>query len=207
MALAKPRPKKHCRLKPAQNLPLIENKGELYRFKGSFNGFCVVIDNVDDMKKIISMGYFGKASLSRNYQEFRKKSPEIVRNRVFQNRKRNAEGAKCAPQKVIVVPDSDSESEDIADYFTNLKPEYQLDCSGIAETVNLGLEEAFFLAAALNCLDIRHDGKILGLEEAWGLFQQSDKWFVINYIVYYHFRTKNWVVKPGIKFGGDFCKF
>lgn len=192
MPLNEIRAKKNCKLKPSHPLPVTETQ-----IKGYFNGFSVTVEDKDDMKKIVSMGYFGKANLSRSGPQFHN---EIIFKRVFNNRKRYT---KDTPRKIIVLPDSETES----DYFTNLKPEFQLDTSGIQETVNLGLEEAFFLVNAINCLQVFNEEKKLSPEELWNIFKSTDKYFVENYIAYYYFRSKNWVVKPGIKFGGDFCTY
>jgi tRNA-splicing endonuclease subunit Sen2 len=206
MATSEPRPKKNCKLKPSQPLPVIQGpSGVTRRFKGNFNGFSIVVDNEDDMKILISMGYFGKATLSRNYPKVHQQDSQIVRHRVFKNRKRRADKTNHAYQKIVVLPDSDS--EDNCEYFINLKPEYQIDCSGMKENVHLCLEEAFFLSATLNCLDIYHEGTLLEHEIMWDLFKQNDKYFVQNYLVFYHFRSKNWVVKTGLKFGGDFLLY
>lgn len=205
MELIEPRPKKHCKFHQNFHLPVILKKdGTLYKFKGIFNDFCVVIENEEDMKNIISMGYFGKANLSRSYPQFNQTKTEIIRERQYNRRKDWVEKfpKKTMKNKVIVVPDSDEEK---GDYVTNLQPQYQIDESNIKENVWLGLEEAFFLASAIKCLDIYYEGKCLSMKETWAIFS-GDSQFIQNYVVYYHFRAKNWVVKPGIKFGGDFCK-
>ncbi|EFA08240.1 tRNA-splicing endonuclease subunit Sen2 [Tribolium castaneum] len=186
-----PRPKKNCKLRPSPALPLVS-----HRIRGFFNGFCVTLDDPDDMKTVISMGYFGKANLSRNYPHFGVKQPEIVFKRVYENRKRHANDK---PRKIVVL------SDDLDD-LTNFRPEFRLDSSGLRESVNLGLEEAFFLATAINCLDV-YDEVCLSPEQLWEVFKKSDKYFAQNYIAYYYFRAKNWVVKPGIKFGGDFLLY
>ncbi|KAJ8915013.1 hypothetical protein NQ315_015987 [Exocentrus adspersus] len=206
MELTEPRPKKKCRLTENLPLPMIFKKdGTLRQFKGEFNGFSVVVEDEEDMKHLISMGYFGKANLSRSYPQFNQSKTEIIRERQYCKRKELAEkfSDKKSRKKVIVVPDSDEDE----DYFTNLQAKYQIDESGIKETVWLGLEEAFFLAGAVNCLNIYYQGRCLGLDEAWSLFTTNDSNFIYNYVVYYYFRAKNWVVKPGIKFGGDFLLY
>ncbi|CAG9761258.1 unnamed protein product [Ceutorhynchus assimilis] len=203
MELTEPRPKKHCKLPTNLPLPVIYRKdGNLKKFSAHFNGFSVILDNLDDMKTIVSMGYFGKANFSRSYPQFTQNQPKIIRQRQFVTRKQFTGNQ---PNKVITVPDSDSENDD---YFTNLQPKYEIDCSGLSETVWLSLEEAFFLASAVKCLDVScSDGKLLDCDQLWALFQETDSFFVRNYVVYFYYRAKNWVVKPGIKFGGDFMLY
>ncbi|KAJ8959196.1 hypothetical protein NQ318_022458 [Aromia moschata] len=207
MELLEPKPKKNCKSASDFQLPIIFKKdGSVRKLKGTFNDFSVVIENEEDMKSVVTMGNFGKANLSRNYPQFCNVKSQIIRARQYERRK---EWAGTAPdkrnvKKVIVVPDSEEENED---YFVNLKPEYQIDQSGLRETVWLSLEEAFFLTNALNCLDIFYEDRILQPEEAWKLFSETDEHFIPNYIAYYYYRTKYWIVKPGIKFGGDFLLY
>lgn len=92
------------------------------------------------------------------------------------------------------------------------------------EHLQLTLEEAFFLAFGLGVLRIT-DGssdidKQLTNHELFRLFRmysytppkavealQPDDPFLVNYIVYHHFRALGWVVKPGVKFAVDYCEY
>lgn len=40
----------------------------------------------------------------------------------------------------------------------------------------------------------------------WNTFQNVQPFFVERYATYHYFRARGWVVKPGLKYGGDFCK-
>lgn len=199
MSFQNPRFKRKSKLPSSE--PILHIGSTSDQFKGVFNGFSVEIRDEKQMKQLITRGNFGKANLSRNYPQF-SDNTRIIRNRLYLNRKSWGLKWKQKVKKVVVVPDSDSEGE----YFKNLKPEYQMDYSGLSEIVALTLEEAFFLLSVLNCLQITHNTAVLDVENAWKLFFESDKYFLCNYISYYYFRSKNWVVKPGLKFGGDFCK-
>nr|CAD7440961.1 unnamed protein product [Timema bartmani] len=104
--------------------------------------------------------------------------------------------------KVLVVPDSDSEDEDFLDHIS---PRIEPEVFPIREMLHLTLEEAFFLSYALGCLQVLDlFGNTLTVVDTWGLFSESQKDFVQKYVAYHHFRSKGWVVKPGLKFGGDF---
>lgn len=60
----------------------------------------------------------------------------------------------------------------------------------------------------LGCLQIVNlENNILNIDDCWNLFAESESNFVHKYVVYHYFRSKGYVVKPGIKFGGDYCKF
>lgn len=68
-------------------------------------------------------------------------------------------------------------------------------------------EEAFFLCYSLNCLEIRRkDGSQMKHEECLVEFTKIHPQFITSFVVYTYLRSKNWVIKSGIKFGGDFCK-
>lgn len=106
---------------------------------------------------------------------------------------------------VVVVPNSDSEGEN---YFENFKPKC---CANRIKTVDkliLSLQEAYFLAYVLGCLQIINlKDELLSVEQCWKLFNEIDCLFTPKYIVYHYFKAKGYCVKPGIKFGGDYCKY
>nr|CAD7392357.1 unnamed protein product [Timema cristinae] len=108
-------------------------------------------------------------------------------------------------EKVLVVPDSDSEDENFLDHIS---PRIEPEVFPVREMLHLTLEEAFFLSYALGCLQVLDlFGNTLTVVDTWGLFSESQKDFVQKYVAYHHFRSKGWVVKPGLKFGGDFLLY
>ncbi|XP_033226834.1 tRNA-splicing endonuclease subunit Sen2 isoform X2 [Belonocnema kinseyi] len=107
--------------------------------------------------------------------------------------------------KVLVLPDSDSENED---YFRDIKPRIENDGFPVKETLHLTFEETFFLMFGLGCLRVvDFQGKVLSIKEAWEHFCREDPFFVQKYVIYHYFRSKGWVVKPGLKYGGDFLLY
>lgn len=77
------------------------------------------------------------------------------------------------------------------------------------EIVQLDPSEAFFLRFALERIDIIIKGRVLNLDEIFsyccklhGPLVPQNK-FVMDYIVYHHFRSLGWCVRLGIKFGSD----
>lgn len=106
---------------------------------------------------------------------------------------------------VVIVPDSDSEE---GNYFENLKPKCCVNKIAVQEKLMLTLQEAFFLSYGLGCLQVIGQGDTqLTIEQCWKLFTETDKKFVPNYVVYHYFRSKGYIVKSGIKFGGDYGKY
>ena len=75
------------------------------------------------------------------------------------------------------------------------------------ESLLLFPEEAFFLQYFLNCLEIRRtDQSLMTDEECLLEFTRIHPQFLTYFAVYTYLRSKNWVIKSGIKFGGDYCK-
>lgn len=104
---------------------------------------------------------------------------------------------------VLVLPDSDSETEN---YLQNIKPRIENEGFPIREALHLTFEETFFLMFGLGCLQVVHfDGSLLDINNAWLYFCKEKTDFLQKYVVYHYYRSKGWVVKPGIKYGGDFC--
>ncbi|RDB23818.1 putative tRNA-splicing endonuclease subunit sen2 [Hypsizygus marmoreus] len=93
------------------------------------------------------------------------------------------------------------------------------------EHLQLTLQEAFFLAWSLDCLTVLdpHTNDAMTLKQIWHAFQiahlpptlppapspplQFDNPFLINYVVYHHYRSLGWVVKGGIKFCVDYLLY
>lgn len=106
---------------------------------------------------------------------------------------------------VAIVPDSDTEE---GNYIENLKPKCCINNIKLQEKLMLSLQEAFFLSYGLGCLQVIGSGdKMLTIEECWNLFTKMDKKFVPKYVVYHYFRSKGYIVKSGIKFGGDYVLY
>ncbi|KAH8376588.1 hypothetical protein KR093_000133 [Drosophila rubida] len=74
-----------------------------------------------------------------------------------------------------------------------------------AETLLLGLEEACLLAYFVEKLQISDQA---GNQMSWTVFVQTaleyDPQFIYKLAAYLYLKSKNWIVKSGIKFGGDF---
>lgn len=68
-------------------------------------------------------------------------------------------------------------------------------------------EEAFFLSYFIKCLKIRKGEEILTDEQCLEEFTKIHPGFISSFVAYTHLRSLNWVVKSGIKFGGDFRGF
>lgn len=106
-------------------------------------------------------------------------------------------------EKLLVLPDSDSDTEN---YLKDIKPRIENEGFPIREALHLTFEETFFLFFGLGCLQLVHfDGNFLDINNAWFYFCKNKPDFLQKYVVYHYYRSKGWVVKPGLKYGGDFC--
>ncbi|CAG4942510.1 unnamed protein product [Parnassius apollo] len=106
---------------------------------------------------------------------------------------------------VVIVANSDSEDDD---YFANLKPKCCINKIKLPEKLMLTTQESFFLLYGLGCLQICSlDNNALSIEQCWELFTENDKYFIEKYVVYHYFRSKGYIVKSGIKFGGEYLLY
>ncbi|XP_050544397.1 uncharacterized protein LOC126907280 [Daktulosphaira vitifoliae] len=72
----------------------------------------------------------------------------------------------------------------------------------------LQLEEAFFLLHTLECLEIKNeDNTVFNEDECWRIFSSLKPSFPFLYAAYHYYRSKEWVVKSGIQYGGDFVLY
>lgn len=112
------------------------------------------------------------------------------------------------PNNNIVV---DGTPTDWKDLKTNFNKELNelLVISGCKHNISyyLLLEEAFFLCYTLECLEIRDEnGLLINAPECWKQFNGLNKDFPFFYAAYQYYRSKEWVVKPGYQYGGDYGK-
>ncbi|CRK94236.1 CLUMA_CG007751, isoform A [Clunio marinus] len=78
----------------------------------------------------------------------------------------------------------------------------------ISDTLVLFPEEAFFLHHIIECLKIQDlDNQIIPTKELWRKFCKLKESFVERYVTYLYLKSKNWVIKSGIKFGGHFLLY
>lgn len=78
----------------------------------------------------------------------------------------------------------------------------------LEESLVLSLEEALFLQQSLRCLRILDlvENAELSADDFLSICCALKKNFVLHYLVYYYYRSKSWIVKSGLKYGGDFRK-
>lgn len=162
------------------------------KVQGIFTGLDVEIFDKTSMKILHESGCYGFNSKPRQTIAFYDKqpivqvSPEEYQRKLKWKEKFGAED--CG--KLIKV-----DEELLPDPFD------------IPKSLILFPEEAFFLIHQIKCLELRDlDNKILTAEELWKRYCDIKYDFVESYVAYLYLKSKNWVIKAGTKFGGNFCK-
>lgn len=79
------------------------------------------------------------------------------------------------------------------------------------EVLMLQKTEVFFLRFALDVVSVTRDNEVMTLHQLFGAciggdVQPSSK-FILDYVVYHHFRSLGWCVRSGIKFGCDYLLY
>ncbi|KAI5918828.1 putative tRNA-splicing endonuclease subunit Sen2 [Camillea tinctor] len=118
------------------------------------------------------------------------------------------------------TPSSSASEEDTASQ-TGSEPSTTTNEIVDIEHLQLTLEETFYLVFALGVLTVVNpaSGRAMSAEDLFTLFRQTsyfpprtvdlqpDDPFLLHYVVYHHFRSLGWVVRPGIKFGVDWLLY
>ena len=76
-----------------------------------------------------------------------------------------------------------------------------------SSTLQLTLEEGFYLAFETYSIQIQIDDKVLSSDGAWERFCLSKKNFSYYYAAYRHFRRIGWIPKSGVKYGVDYILY
>jgi tRNA-intron lyase len=79
------------------------------------------------------------------------------------------------------------------------------------KAVRLSLDEAFFMAYGLDCLQMHDvvDGAAvkLDIDALWRRLQAARTDFLMLYLAYHHFRSKGWIPRTGLQYGVDFVLY
>lgn len=211
LKLSPPKAKRFISANATYN-PFPVNNGDK-KFSGIFTGLNVQIVDESSIRKIYSNGCFGISSQTKTSPKQLTTDAHIEvahRTRYQRKLKWKAKYTNQNPNSVrlkvladdIVVP---------VRHVNNIDPdamEILDDPFPIEDTLALMLEEAFFLHFALDCLRITNFDRTVEFttEEVIQKFCDQNSRFVERYVAYQYYRSRNWIVKSGIKFGGDFRK-
>lgn len=164
---------------------------------GIFNGLNVEIFDEKSIKTLIQCGYYGNNSL--NYRQ--KPTFSSNENGNIPIVSKNDYQRKLEWKEKFEIPENDQQLISVDDVVL-------VDPFVLRQSHVLIPEEAMFLKKELNCLEVKDlDDNILSTEDLWTEFCDLKYNFLECYVGYLYLKSKNWVIKSGIKFGGHFCKF
>ena len=199
---------------------------------GVLEGGGVAVTRPQDIWALVKLGAYGKGVFSRSVpchhhtsslpQVCRKRKALLVEGEGEEGerswRKRMKlhsqwkeagfkEGSQESASKLpIATPLSTDKIEDESEQQDRLIPVHGEDPYPIDEYLQLGAEEAYYLATKLKVLKVT-GAKELADTELWTHFACLDTSFPARYAAYAHYRAGNWVPKSGLKFGVDFTLY
>lgn len=185
------------------------------KFTGNFTGLSVEIFDEAEIFTIYDNGCYGVGSRTKSTPRvfYAANAPK----RPLADAEDTHEHKKVTSDEVI----DNSKWADDADKPTNMKtsplpkdiPINRIppigECSlNFTESLNLYPEEAFFLHYSLKCLSVvDFFSKVeLSTDDLLQRFCRINSNFITHFVAYHYFRSQNWVVKCGLKYGGHFCK-
>ncbi|XP_065095204.1 tRNA-splicing endonuclease subunit Sen2 [Ochlerotatus camptorhynchus] len=192
------------------------------RFVAIFTGLTVEVCDSVGIQKLALGGCFGQGTLSRSFpasvrdRGAQRSNELVVRRRQLDRREEwrrkygQVGGSNCVNVRVM-EEDVEKQLADGAIGQRQLKYALvgkEVDPFPIPENLSLFFEESMFLVRELKCLEVRTlEGatmpEILLLET----FSKLKRNFLVSYVAYVYLKSKNWVIKSGLKFGGDFLLY
>lgn len=177
------------------------------KFSGYFTGINVEIFEAESIKKIYENGSFGIGSKTQAAPKVLWKgqiAPSKVTKQIYHKKCEWREQiGSCESNNEIIIDGSNTDEPE-----TSTKESVQIDPFHIEESLVLTLEESFFLHSTLKCLKILDiKGKTMETNDILLQFCSLKPKFWTHFVAYSYLRSKNWIVKCGLKFGGDFRKY
>lgn len=180
------------------------NEANLNKFTGHFVGATIEVHNSEQIQELQTCGCFGDLP----FRHRQKESHYLMRGELLKkitSKETHDNDVKVKRIELIQHGDEDvilqqeeagSSREDAVVEDTPERP-----------VLTLIPEEAFFLHFTLKCLTIR-DSKLqpLTTTELFNKLIELNPQFLTRFVAYHYLRSKNWVVRSGIKFGSDFRK-
>ncbi|XP_053692517.1 tRNA-splicing endonuclease subunit Sen2 [Sabethes cyaneus] len=213
-----PKPKRFipARLHSLDPLPVLSTVGDV-KFDGTFTGLSVEVINPEAIRHLSLAGGFGQGTRSRSIPvSVHSRAVETVRERQLERRrewqKKYGLDSSLESAKVRVIGEDIEEKLNNGSIFLRDLEEspakYESDPFPVHENLSLMFEEAMFLVDKLNCLNVKTlDGQPMSAEQLLDKFSALKPNFLSSYAAYIFFKSKNWVIKSGLKFGGDYILY
>lgn len=191
------------------------------RILAIFTGLTVEVCDPIGIQKLALGGCFGQGTLSRSFpasvreRGFQRSNEQVVRRRQLNRREEwrqkygQVGGSNCGNVR-IMEEDVEKQLADGAIGQRQLKYALvgkEVDPFPIPENLSLFFEESMFLVRELKCLEVQTlEGVAIPEVLLLETFSTLKRTFLVSYVAYVYLKSKNWVIKSGLKFGGDFRK-
>lgn len=213
ISLSLPKAKKHCPGNVHVNpFPVneISNEWDRRQFIGIFSGMSVEVFDVNDIRELYQNGCYGSVThikVQPNLSVLTSSKGSLFATKSQINTKKEL-GRKLGNQNPSNVTLRVLDDEVVQESTGEVNFVTETDPFPLEESLVLFLEEAFFLQQSLRCLKIVDFAlnSELSTDDFLGVCSTLNKNFVLHFVVYHYYRSKGWIVKSGLKFGGDFRK-
>lgn len=209
ISLSLPKAKKYCtghvHVSP---FPVTEISDECDRrqFDGIFTGMSVEVFNAADIRELSENGFYGSGARTKVQPKILAQNSLFATNSQYNAKKKlEKKFGNQNPNEVTLKVLADDVGQNLTgelNFVTKTDP------FPLEESLVLSLEEAFFLHNSLRCLRIRNFEQTseTSTEEFLNICCALKKNFILHFVAYHYYRSKGWIVKDGLKFGGDFRK-
>lgn len=189
---------------------IADAKCERHQCVGIFTGMSVDVFDENDIRELYENGFYGSGAQTKVQPKIlapttMKNSPIVTWSLYNVKKEMEQKFGNHHSNEVtlkVLFDDCGQESTSELNYVTELDP------FPLEESLVLSLEEAFFLHHSLRCLRIHQfeQNTELSTDEFLNVCCALKKNFILHFIAYHYYRSKGWIVKNGLKFGGDFRK-
>lgn len=185
------------------------SENNLNKFTAYFVGDTIEIYNPEQIHELQNCGCFGDLP----YRHRKNESHYLIQEATLSQPQPVLEPViKLDVKKFELTPSTSASTVDLQQ--TNETMELDSEEKEVEETVKdinpvltLLPEEAFYLHFSLKCLTVKDiKSNLLSTEELFIKLEALNSQFLTRFIAYHYLRSKNWVVRSGIKFGSDFRK-
>lgn len=213
--LSLPKAKKYCTGHVQVNpFPVneISEESDRRQFMGIFTGMSVEVFDASEISELYENGFYGSGAQTKVQPKILsaptlKSSFAMYSQYILKKELERKLGNQTTDKVTLKVLPKDFEGRGEAN-VCELKFVTETDPFPLEESLVLSLEEAFFLHYSLRCLKVVsfEPNSELSTDEFLNICCALKKDFVLGFIAYHFYRSKGWILKSGLKFGGDFRK-
>lgn len=191
-----------------------------------------IVDDEIDMSRLWNQGFFGKGNLSRSEPTWKSRLNRRINNEndklkedMTNLRRQERKTFKLERSKIqqleLKMRTGEMNEAEVRELtlLKNLEKELTVDSGSQSasvddildlqdlEYVQLEPTEVFFLKFALNVIEVDNMTSLKQLFQACCSSTSARDKFILDYVVYHHYRSLGWCVRSGIKFGSDFLLY